>query len=133
MENNIDKVVRQIPNPDWKEICSGDKVIDEFARSLKTTLKSTQLRKFFDEVKQIEIEVKEKDWKDVEGKLYLLIPSIKYAKARKLCSKEFVEFIEGSIKKINETGNEEEKKRRFRNFVKVFEAIVAYHKYHGGD
>ncbi|RLF97726.1 type III-A CRISPR-associated protein Csm2 [Thermococci archaeon] len=125
---NLNKIVTQIPDPDWKIICGEGDIVSNFAKRLK--LNSTQLRKFFDEVKQIEIEVKEKGWENVEGKLYLLIPSIKYAKARKLCSREFVYFIENSIKKINETENEEEKIKRFKNFVKIFEAIIAYHKYY---
>ena len=84
-----------------------------------TELTTNQLRKFFGEIKRQQI----KGFNQVD--FSLLQPKLAYAvgKSKKKNNKikEFYEVIAGAIAKVN---NEE----KFKNFVKIFEAIVAYHK-----
>jgi len=134
MGNDIiaDDLVKQIPNPNWKEIAEVDGLADRFAKEKikKKELKTNQLRKFFDDVKRIESKVRdEQKWDVIEGELYKLVPTIKYAQARKLCPKQFVEFVTKSIDKVCEDDGTD-KKDKLRNFTKIFEYVVAYRKYH---
>jgi len=89
---------------------------------------TTQIRRFFGEVKRIEMDY-EKNNQDI----VMLKPMLAYAVGRKSDSKikDFYEEMSCAIDEVSKAeGNV--RKRYFRNFVKLYEAIVAYHKYHGG-
>ena len=84
---------------------------------------TSQLRKFFGEVKRIEMQ-NEIDFSDV----VMLNPLLAYAVGRddkKTVIKDFQQEISKAISEIKD-------KKDFQNFVKIFEAIVAYHKLYGG-
>ncbi|PIS38398.1 MAG: type III-A CRISPR-associated protein Csm2, partial [Nitrospirae bacterium CG08_land_8_20_14_0_20_52_24] len=93
-------------------------------------MKTTQLRKVFTSIKQIELRVKgeddEKDFND--SSLFMLVPHLAYAKARGFIKADFYELIKtiigngqnGKIKKVKD----------FRRFSEFMTAIVAYHKFH---
>ncbi|RLC37245.1 type III-A CRISPR-associated protein Csm2 [candidate division Kazan bacterium] len=116
-------------SPNFVKIMSEHGDADKFAKNLRK-LKSTQLRKFFDEIKSIEKELKtKKDADEALNKLLLLVPKIKYSKARDLVPEEFSEFVSKSVKRIVNS-SDKEKEKMIINFVKIFEAIIAYHKYH---
>ena len=111
-----------------EEFAPPGKWADTIAR--KQDMKTTQLRKVFTTIKQIDLKVKgEKDDKDFsDPSLYMLVPHLAYAKARKFISDDFYELIktiigdgrEGKIKKVKD----------FRRFAEFMTAIVAYHKFH---
>jgi len=91
---------------------------EECANSFKS-ISTNKIRNFYDYVKSI----REYD----KVKLHLLKPKIAYAIARaqgndeKRAMKEFQKIIESLINNVNSPGE-------FENFVKFFEAIIAYHK-----
>ena len=88
-------------------------------KSAQNKLTTNQLRKFFGEVKRQQMSgYKETDF-------VLLKPKLAYAVGRSKQKdskiKDFYVVISDAIDKVN---NEQQ----FKNFIKVFEAIVAYHK-----
>lgn len=86
------------------------------------SLSSSQLRKFFGAVKKIQA-----DFANQKGDIILLDPKLAYAVGRdtgkvKTKIKIFYELMCDLIRNVNE------EKKRFKNFVDVFESIVAYHR-----
>ena len=104
---------------------------DKIAKSVED-LKTTQLRKFFDELKQLELQLNEdgSTWSDVERKFYMMKPMLAYAKGRKLIPDNFFKLMTVCMKKIDVQGTEQ--KENYNVFVKFVESIVAYHKYYYG-
>ena len=89
-------------------------------------LTSSQIRNFFSEVKQIEGHVREKNELD-KRRLVLLKPRLAYQARR---SGRGVGKLEKVLSPaITFVGDNVD---YFRNFVDFFEAILAYHKAHGG-
>ena len=104
---------------------------DKVAKSMRD-LNTTQLRKFFDELKQIELQLNEDGsaWVGVERKFYMMKPMLAYAKGRKLIPENFFNLMAACMKKIDVQGTEQ--KENYNVFVKFVESIVAYHKYYYG-
>lgn len=136
-ENNseIDKIIKKIEN-----VASFSKIKPKvyagengyaaiIAKELKK-LNSNQLRKFFGAVRNIE--KKNEEWSDIEPELYLLKPKLAISLGRNLIPEDFFKVMNACLNKIDvgETDDDDEKKENFNNFVKFFEAIVAYHKYY---
>lgn len=86
----------------------------------KKQIKSSQLRKVFNQIKQV------CDKADLENKvdLYLIYPNLVYAKARDLIPNEFYELMVACLDKLKESKNKEDYKR----FGEFMTAIVAYNK-----
>lgn len=102
----------------------------------KKALTTGQLRKFFGEVKRIEADVVK-----YKEDLVMLKPLLAYAvgrdkkkSGRELVNKtridDFAEEITTAIEAVLEGNN---LKENFKKFVKILEAIVAYHKRYGGQ
>ena len=86
-----------------------------------TALNSTQLRKFFGEVKRQQIKKYE------ESRFVLLKPKLAYAVGRNKDNK--VRYLyEVLSQAIDIVVKAEDNNKAFKNFVALFEAIVAYHK-----
>lgn len=97
-------------------------------------LTTGQIRKFFGEVRRIDSDViRHKD--DIP----MLKPMLAYAVGRdkndrgqnKTKIKEFVEELIKALDAIR-YGESDKIIRDYKNFVKLFESLVAYHKYFGG-
>lgn len=86
-----------------------------------TALNSTQLRKFFGEVKRQQTKKYE------ESRFVLLKPKLAYAVGRNKDNKvrDLYEVLSQAIDIVVKA---EDNNKAFRNFVALFEAIVAYHK-----
>ena len=111
----------------FKELAGSGGKIDDFARNSLKNLKSTQMRKFFDEVKKLEKESGKGIDEEAINKLYILLPKLKYAKARRLCPPVFVDMFSKLIDKVSTSDN---KNLAFKNMIHIFESVVAYHKYY---
>jgi CRISPR-associated protein Csm2 len=138
-ETEIDKIIQKIDNLqnlsqlDEKDIAKEGGYAEQIAEAKEIKkLKTTQLRKFFSEIKANERELKEKGWKSIEGSFYMMRPNLAYAKARKLVPEEFFSLMNACMKQVDK-GDDEQKKGNYKRFVQFLEAIVAYHKYHGGS
>lgn len=129
-------------DPNW---ITGEKPIDEsvivwldsFGKFLAKSsdnepnpISASQIRKFFGEVKKIEA-----DFERRKGDVILLKPKLAYSVGKDYSVrsgrasskiKEFYEELTRGIDKVNST------KSNFKNFVKLLEGIVAYHRFYGG-
>ncbi|MDR0981888.1 MAG: type III-A CRISPR-associated protein Csm2 [Culturomica sp.] len=81
-------------------------------------LTTNQLRKFFGEVKRQQMSGYN------ETDFVLLKPKLAYAVGRTKGNSKITDFYEVMCAAINSVSNE----KQFKNFIKIFEAIVAYHK-----
>lgn len=129
----LDEIIIEMKKetPNWKRLLEDNGLIDRLTSQRDfRSLNSTQLRKFFDEVKSIEYRLQEGDnMESIEADLWKLVPSIKYAAGRNTVPKSFADFITTAVTAVSESSN---KKQTFLNFERIFESIVAYHKYKGG-
>lgn len=125
--------VKKLKDLDIKKIANEDGYADKLALRLKGRMKTTQLRRFFGAIKDIEKNLYEyRSWEKIEADFYLLKPKLAYAKGRKLIPEEFHEIVKTSMNKID-IGDTNEKIENYERFVQLLESIVAYHKFHGGD
>ncbi len=113
------------------EFAPADKWADTIAKSLGDKMKTTQLRKVFTTIKLIEQRVRreKKESPLNEPSLYMLMPHLAYAKARKLINDDFYTLIkeilgDGQTSKIKTVED-------FMRFSEFMTAIVAYHKQYG--
>ena len=93
----------------------------------KKPLTTSQLRKFFGELRRIDADF-DKKYQDV----LMLRPMLAYAvgrDGRKTKLEVFSDTLSEGIKFIR-LKDEVHRKADFKNFLKLFEAIVAYHKYY---
>lgn len=84
---------------------------------------TSQIRKFFGEVKRIQA-----DFENNKDDVALLVAKLAYAVGRKPTQKmkEFYQEFSAGIQAIN--GNKE----NYDRFVKLLESTVAFHKFYGG-
>lgn len=130
----VNKILEQMIKdvPDWKALFGDNGLIENLVSQNEfRNLNTTQLRKFFDEVKKVKIKLSESEgWSsEIEPDLWKLVPSIKYAKGRGNVPESFEYFISKSVERISEISDMKKKEIVFMNFERIFEAIVAYHKY----
>ncbi len=95
-------------------------------------LKTNQIRKFLDGIRQLENKVN-KDMRDEafsNEELILLKVQLAYAAAREDKVEPFKRVINAAIDKVSASGKEGYDD--FRKLVKFIEAVIAYHKYYGG-
>ena len=105
----------------------------------KSQLTTTKLRNFFGEIKRIQIRLGFNDGFETEKtNILMLKPKLAYAVGRendtnnKEKVKMFYEQLSIGLDAIT-YDNAEVGKEQFNNFVKLMEAVVAYHKAKGGQ
>lgn len=100
-------------------------------------LTTSQLRKFFGAVKNIQLNVTINGFS--ESDFIMLKPKLAYAvgrvrqknlKCKERRIEDFAEVISASIDMVVKSQDKDE---AFKNFIKFFEAIVAYHKRYGKE
>lgn len=124
--------LKMLKELDTKKFADENGYADRLAGRFGKKLKTTQLRKFFGAIKEIESDLKERDWSSIEAKFFLLKPMLAYAKGRGLIPEEFYEFMKICMSKVD-IGSNDDKKENFRRLVEFLEAVVAYHKYYNPD
>ncbi|MDY4148541.1 MAG: type III-A CRISPR-associated protein Csm2 [Paludibacteraceae bacterium] len=99
-------------------------------RTDRQALTTSQLRKFFAEVRLIENNLEKKD---CTSDILMLKPYLAYAVGREKkptklrdFQKEISTAIDGIRKDTIHIASD------YRNFISIYEAIVAYHKFYGG-
>ena len=129
--NEINEVINKIKKLDKlsdmtaKEYADEGGYADKVAENSKS-LKTNQLRKFFGAVRLME---QKEDWDEIEPDFFLLKPKLAVAVGRGNIPKPFYKLMMETMKKVD-VGSEVEKYENFETFVKFFESIVAYHKFH---
>ena len=120
---------------------------DSFAKHLSEELRgeilpltTSQLRKFFGAVKSLELKVQANGFDENESDFIMLKPKLAYAVGRVRNANRGVsdiriadleEVLSSSIDIVMSKSSNKE--TAFKNFIKFFEAIVAYHKSYGKD
>lgn len=104
-------------------IGEAEKLAKTFA-TLKPELTSTQLRKFFNEVRSLEDRTEE-NFDEQKALVLMLKSKIAYSVGKKTSKtpKEFKDFIDACIDRIDD-------KKDFDGFVKFFENVVGYFVYY---
>lgn len=88
--------------------------------------KSTQLRRYFDEVVRLNTQAKAKgaDMDLILPQVHMLVAKVVYAQGRKLVSSSFVEMMKSGINQIND-------KDDLQVFANFFESFIGFYKMHG--
>ena len=120
---------------DIADITAGDinNIGEEQGKKFSRSVKTSQLRTFYSAVNRIRVQFQQEHsfTSPVERSLILLKPKLAYAAGRhprqlKAFQAFMVQAIDGVVKSENK-GN------ALTNFFDLLEAVVAYHKFHGGD
>ncbi|MEG3224831.1 MAG: type III-A CRISPR-associated protein Csm2 [Methanobacteriales archaeon Met13] len=121
------KGLEMLKDMDAKVFADEDGYADIISRRLvRSKLKTSQLRKFFGAIRDIE---REKEWDKMETQFYLLKPKLANSRGRDLIPEEFYQVMKVSMSKVDK-GSDEDKVNNFNRMVEFIEAIVAYHKYY---
>lgn len=91
----------------------------------RKTLSTTQLRKFFGELKNIEANTSSSNF-DL-GKIKMMKPKLAYAVGREKSENPKIRDLYIEFGKAIDSISKYE---HFKNFVQLFEAVVAYHKFY---
>ena len=117
------------------------KVADKLGDQLSTTLKASQIRAIFDEAQRIGSLFRTGKFEEAVRRAHLLDPKISY-RAKRVAERDrkagsAAELIADVLKKalrivLERTDDRDEVRARYVRFLEFFEAVVAYHKAHGG-
>ena len=129
--NDINKVIRRIDKIEMLKDLKAKEFADEggcadLVAKNSHKLKTTQLRKFFGAIRDIEMK---KDWEHMETSFYLLKPKLANSVGRNLIPRDFYQFMKVCMNKVD-VGTEKEKVKNFKKLVELIEAVVAYHKFY---
>ena len=116
-------------------------VADKLGDQLSTTLKASQIRAIFDEAQRIGSLFRTGKFEEAVRRAHLLDPKISY-RAKRVAERDrkagsAAELIADVLKKalrivLERKDDRDEVRARYIRFLEFFEAIVAYHKAHGG-
>lgn len=141
-DSDISKIINQIKSLkhlaelNVEDIAKEKGIADRLAsdRRFRGDLKTTQLRKFFDNIVNNQEKLKSSGWESVESDFYMIRPNLAYAKGRKLIPDDFFQLVSACLEKVNPQGSTEEQiKMNYDRFVELMQALVAYIKYYGGQ
>jgi CRISPR-associated protein Csm2 len=121
-----------ITNPERADLIV--KHADTLGNELSRPLTTAQIRALFGEVRQIQGQMSI-DHKKAWRRLHLLKPKIAYRVRRAPGQgvKMLADALVPALDEVLKAKDEQTQKVYFKNFVEFFEAILAYHKYHGGN
>jgi CRISPR-associated protein Csm2 len=108
---------------------------EQLARRLKTN----QIRNIFGTVRRIEMtwpvephdEAQQRQAQQARRELILLKPKMAYQAKRASEVRPLAEVLTRGVDLV--VTGEEDERQRFQHFVDFFEAVLAYHKAHGGN
>lgn len=93
-------------------------------RTDKEVLNTNQLRKYFDQIKAVELI---DDFNEAKNNLFKILPHVAYAVGRDVCPRKFYDLLEACIS--NKSLQDEKDIETLVNFMS---SIVAYSKLEGG-
>jgi CRISPR-associated protein Csm2 len=107
---------------------------EELGRQLARRLKTAQIRKFFAEVRRLGDEARVSrrpaDLDRIYRRLTLLRPKLAYQVRRAEGVEDLRAVLDPAILLVTQYRSDPQ---RLTRFVEFFEAILAYHKFHGGQ
>ncbi|RCK74887.1 MAG: CRISPR-associated protein, Csm2 family [Anaerolineae bacterium] len=123
---------------------TGEKLVDFAKRTaeqlVKNQLTRGQVRNIFTEVRKIEAlweaegvkKSSERDYSRALRRLVMLKPKMDYQTARIPQVQRLKEVLSEAIDEVVKGQTPEEQNERFKRFMNLFEAILAYHRAEGG-
>lgn len=92
-------------------------------RGLEKWNKSTQLRRFFDELVRLNIQAqaKEDDWGMIKPRVHMIVAKAAYAKGRDLVTDKFVSLIRDGISQVDTRDD-------LQVFTNFFESFMGFYK-----
>ncbi|NSW87053.1 MAG: type III-A CRISPR-associated protein Csm2 [Syntrophobacteraceae bacterium] len=101
-----------------------------FVRREDTPLKTTQMRRFYDDLKAIErrillgkdVHAQQANFERDRALILMFKAKAVYAEKRRVSPRAFTQFIFDHMESIKEL-------RDFQAFLKIFEAVVAFHRF----
>ncbi len=94
-------------------------------KNSQLVVKTTQLRRFYQDVKIIENINNTTSFKEVKPLIKMLKSKVAYAYAKDNVSKEFKELVNVTVDKAYDS------EEQFNGFLKFFEALVGFHAMYG--
>lgn len=114
---------------------NGNELVTFAEQTAKTlvgnNLTRAQIRNIFTEVRKIEALWNARP-KDALWRLNMLKPKLDYQAVRTKPVELLRDVLTNAINQVNEADSDDERNRRFRVLVDLFEAILAYHRAKGG-
>jgi CRISPR-associated protein Csm2 len=114
---------------------SGSQLVDyahqTAAHLVRSQLTRAQIRNIFTEVRKIE-DMWDTRPQEARRRLNMLKPKLDYQTSRHKSVAGLRDVLIPAIVAVDAAPNAEERDRRFRRFVDLFEAILAYHRAEGG-
>lgn len=131
----VDDVLTQVADIIGKDEAVQDLITqaEVIAQNVHRDVTTSQLRNIFGPVRKIQLEWRENPTQSFRA-VMLLRPKLAYQakRANKQGFYDLAKVLDKAIAEIGKTAATEERYARFRRFVDFFEAILAYHKSHGG-
>jgi len=105
--------------------------LDKLAKYMAEYITTHQLRNIFKKILDIEREIEQQGSNQLRVKLQLLRPKLAYVAARQNTEEagNLIQFFNEMLKELG-SKDSDQLKRQFGSFKDVFEAVVAFHKYH---
>jgi CRISPR-associated protein Csm2 len=98
---------------------------------VRANLTRAQIRNIFTEMRKIEALWASKP-NDARRRLNMLKPKLDYQTVRSTPVKGLRDVLIQAIDEVENTPSDDERNKRFRRFVELFEAILAFHRSEGG-
>ncbi len=124
-----------------KEIMNADESGQELIRfaeakasDLVRKLKRTQIRNIFTEARQIEALWEKGNSNELAlRRLSMLKPKLAYQAKRHQPVEELKKVLDEAIDEIFKAEGDEQRYQKFKRFMELFEAILAFHRAKGGE
>ncbi|MFA0784982.1 type III-A CRISPR-associated protein Csm2 [Fervidibacter sacchari] len=123
---------KQLRNLKIDELVLPEGTLDQLAKHFSKSLKATQLRRVFHDIKRLEQTARRsrsEEFSHIRTQLALTLPELAYAYGREVIPKEFYDFMRSLLHPPNERFQGKEDVQRL---VEILTALLAYHKFHGG-
>lgn len=124
-DNSSNSNLLPVPSYDSPELLGKD--AEDLARKIayNKELTITQVRNFYNEVKQIQrlLSVNESRWEELYGRVKLLKAKVVYNRSRKKELENFEKFISECVDRIKKDGDGI---KNFEIFAQLFEAVLGY-------
>lgn len=109
-----------------------DTIANERGKDFAQDVKTNQIRNVFSHINEMRMNYrKEKSYSAVERDLILLKPKLAYAKGRQ--PRALGDFQKFMFEAVDAVSGASDKQKALENFFALVEAVVAYHKFHGGE
>ena len=132
VKNFVQKVKGQLRNLPIDDLVLPDGELDKIARQLKGSLKSTQLRRVFHDLKRLEQQARRQRSKfdpRIRTQIALTLPELAYAYGRDVIPKEFYDLMKALLHPPDQRFQGYEDVERL---MQILTTILAYHKFYGG-